>query len=325
MADRLQQRRDTAARWAEFNPVLLEGELGYVTDNPNQYKLGDGIHSWNELPLRGYTGTISQEFGTDAEAVVSQKVVTEEKQRRESAEATLQENIDSVSAMANNNNQIIVTQGKEIAALVAQQGSLSLTVTPDVIYRNAATGVTVKAVFGSKLDADAKGDIKILKGSEVVMRESGVKEVSYSDTVNSATDVAYSAETVYSGKTLTAGKTLAVVDPIFVGTSTYDSAASSKGDIAVDANMQTPRKSVSGTYKVTVPDDVAVGAYVWIFVPTSITTKTINATLNGFDFPLENGVIVFVGGSNALNGGVQYRAFRSSNMMVKGTYDIVVE
>lgn len=30
MADRIQQRRDTAARWAQFNPILLEGEVGYV-------------------------------------------------------------------------------------------------------------------------------------------------------------------------------------------------------------------------------------------------------------------------------------------------------
>ena len=78
MADRIQQRRDAAARWAQYNPVLLEGEVGYVTDNPNQYKIGDGVHAWNDLPLRGYTGTISQEFGDDENAVVSQKAVTEE-------------------------------------------------------------------------------------------------------------------------------------------------------------------------------------------------------------------------------------------------------
>lgn len=77
MAYRIQQRRDTAARWAEMNPILLDGEMGLVTDNPNQYKIGDGVHTWNELPLRGYTGTISQEFGEREDAVVSQKVVSE--------------------------------------------------------------------------------------------------------------------------------------------------------------------------------------------------------------------------------------------------------
>ena len=77
MADRIQQRRDTAANWAKYNPVLLEGEVGYVLDNPNQYKIGDGEHPWNDLPFRGYTGTISQELGDDENAVVSQKTITE--------------------------------------------------------------------------------------------------------------------------------------------------------------------------------------------------------------------------------------------------------
>lgn len=77
MADRIQQRRDTAARWAQYNPILLEGEVGYVTDNPNQYKIGDGIHAWNDLPLRGYTGTIVQDTGNDENAVMSQKAITE--------------------------------------------------------------------------------------------------------------------------------------------------------------------------------------------------------------------------------------------------------
>ena len=78
MAEIIQQRRDTAARWAQYNPVLLEGEVGYVTDNPNQYKIGDGIHAWNDLKLRGYNGTITQEKGNDENAVMSQKAVTQE-------------------------------------------------------------------------------------------------------------------------------------------------------------------------------------------------------------------------------------------------------
>lgn len=77
MADIIQQRRDTAARWAQYNPILLEGEVGYVTDNPNQYKIGNGVSRWNDLPLRGYTGTIAQDTGNDENAVMSQKVVTE--------------------------------------------------------------------------------------------------------------------------------------------------------------------------------------------------------------------------------------------------------
>ena len=77
MADRIQQRRDTAARWAQYNPILLEGEVGYVTDDPNQYKIGDGVHAWNELPLRGFDGTLVHELGDSQTAAMSQQGVTD--------------------------------------------------------------------------------------------------------------------------------------------------------------------------------------------------------------------------------------------------------
>ena len=77
MADRIQQRRDTAARWAQFNPILLEGEVGYVTDDPNQYKIGDGVHAWNDLPLRGFDGTLVHELGDSQTAAMSQQGVTD--------------------------------------------------------------------------------------------------------------------------------------------------------------------------------------------------------------------------------------------------------
>lgn len=74
----MQQRRDTAAQWAAKNPVLLDGELGVVTDNPNSYKIGDGVTAWNDLPLRGFDGNIVQELGDSATAVMSQKAITEQ-------------------------------------------------------------------------------------------------------------------------------------------------------------------------------------------------------------------------------------------------------
>lgn len=71
-ADLIQFRRDTAERWTEFNPILAEGELGFVLDKPNNYKVGDGIHDWNTLPLRGFNGNIVNTLGSDYDAVMSQ-------------------------------------------------------------------------------------------------------------------------------------------------------------------------------------------------------------------------------------------------------------
>lgn len=73
----MKQRRDTKANWEATNPVLLAGELGIVSDDPNLYKVGDGATAWNSLPFRGFDGTLAQELGTSPNAVISQKVVSE--------------------------------------------------------------------------------------------------------------------------------------------------------------------------------------------------------------------------------------------------------
>ena len=49
MADRIQIIRDTKARWADLNPILAAGEMGFEIDN-NRLKIGNGITAWNSLP-----------------------------------------------------------------------------------------------------------------------------------------------------------------------------------------------------------------------------------------------------------------------------------
>lgn len=49
MTATIQIRRDTAAAWITANPILAEGELGYITDGTKGLKIGDGITHWNDL------------------------------------------------------------------------------------------------------------------------------------------------------------------------------------------------------------------------------------------------------------------------------------
>ena len=77
MADRIQHARDTLANWQSENPVLLEGEIGIVTDNPGLWKWGNGVTRWNSLPWCGYNGNIAQTTGSSTLAVMSQKAVTD--------------------------------------------------------------------------------------------------------------------------------------------------------------------------------------------------------------------------------------------------------
>lgn len=50
MAQKFQVRRDTAANWASSNPVLSQGEQGYVLDTGDR-KYGDGVTAWNALQV----------------------------------------------------------------------------------------------------------------------------------------------------------------------------------------------------------------------------------------------------------------------------------
>lgn len=43
-------KRGTEARWAELNPILENGEPGYVYDS-HKFKIGDGKTPWNSLPF----------------------------------------------------------------------------------------------------------------------------------------------------------------------------------------------------------------------------------------------------------------------------------
>lgn len=58
-------KRGAAARWAELNPILEQGEPGFVYDL-NLLKVGDGFTPWNELPyIQGKSEIINFELPTD--------------------------------------------------------------------------------------------------------------------------------------------------------------------------------------------------------------------------------------------------------------------
>ena len=49
MSYSVQMRRDTLANWNSVNPVLAQGEWGWVLGTED-FKIGDGIHAWLDLP-----------------------------------------------------------------------------------------------------------------------------------------------------------------------------------------------------------------------------------------------------------------------------------
>lgn len=53
VAQRMYQRRGTAAEWVAANPVLQAGEIGVELSTPPTMKIGDGVTPWNTLPYAG--------------------------------------------------------------------------------------------------------------------------------------------------------------------------------------------------------------------------------------------------------------------------------
>jgi hypothetical protein len=59
MATKIQLRRDTAASWANANPILSQGEPAFEIDTGRE-KIGDGVTEWNSLAYKVAGGGIGE-------------------------------------------------------------------------------------------------------------------------------------------------------------------------------------------------------------------------------------------------------------------------
>ena len=59
-----QFKRGDAERWNELNPILAEGEPGFELDT-NQFKIGNGINTWKELPYKGEANIVNAQTRND--------------------------------------------------------------------------------------------------------------------------------------------------------------------------------------------------------------------------------------------------------------------
>ena len=68
-------KRGTAARWAEVNPVLAQGEPGFVYDE-NRLKIGDGKTAWNDLPyIDGKREVSNFDFANEFPAIGDENMI----------------------------------------------------------------------------------------------------------------------------------------------------------------------------------------------------------------------------------------------------------
>lgn len=120
MAHRLQYRRDTKANWLKYNPVLMEGEVGYETDTHHQ-KVGNGVSTYSELEYEIGVGNITQEMGDSESLVMSQKAVSEIGKQASTigVDITAQSNIINRGAFINANGTMTSGEIHRISDTIA--------------------------------------------------------------------------------------------------------------------------------------------------------------------------------------------------------------
>lgn len=287
---RIIPRHDTKANWQANNPILLKGEVGNVDDNPNLYKIGDGTSRWNDLPFRGYNGTVTDKTGNDENSVMSQKAVTE-----------------AIGAVVTKHDGDMTTVDSRLTELEKSQFPLTVATTLSstlLEYTGVAQTVVVSYNVKRKGVPVVPESLKAMIDA-VVVGLTAASSGSYNATVNKDGATSIAIQAVKDGMTATETKTVQMVRAMYFGFSLYAAAAS------VDKNglvKQPIKTSPVGTYTLTNSTD---GCYLWLCIPDNMTINKV--TLNGFDVPMEAAVTID-----------KYKYYRSSNRLTNKDYTFVI-
>lgn len=287
---RIIPRHDTKANWQANNPILLKGEIGNVDDNPNLYKIGNGTSRWNDLPFRGYNGTVTDKTGNDENSVMSQKAVTE-----------------AIGAVVTKHDGDMTTVDSRLTELEKSQFPLTVATTLSstlLEYTGVAQTVVVSYNVKRKGVPVVPESLKAMIDA-VVVSLTAASSGSYNATVNKDGSTSIAIQAVKDGMTATETKTVQMVRAMYFGFSLYAAAAS------VDKNglaKQPIKISPVGTYTLTNSTD---GCYLWLCIPDNMTINKV--TLNGFDVPMEAAVTID-----------KYKYYRSSNRLTNKDYTFVI-
>lgn len=192
-----------------------------------------------------------------------------------------------------------LTQAKINEIVLGGAVTIGLNATPSPVFVDVQSNISLSATINTPANT-----IRIKKGSTVIATGSGTS-LSGSDSItpSAAGNTIYTAEFAVGGLTKTTTKSVTAVYPIRTG---------SGASYVEGTAISTPKTSPVGTYNVVVANDED---YVFFNVPATMTIH--EATMNGFDFPLEAPQSITIDG-------VAYKSYRSSNTYDAGTLIIVI-
>ena len=145
MANRMQQRRGTAAEWTAADPVLAAGEIGFETDT-GKFKFGDGTNTWSNL----------QAF-SDASAIIG------------GAPGTL-DTLEELAAAINDNPEIysdVADNATAIATINSDIADLTITLNGSDAQVAANAQAALEAAVGTLEGtiSNLQGDVDVATGS----------------------------------------------------------------------------------------------------------------------------------------------------------------
>jgi hypothetical protein len=197
MSTKIQSRRATAAQWTSVNPILAQGEIGVEVDT-NQFKIGDGDNTWDNL---GYfkdgdyaLGLVNTEAGIRAANDIAEAAL---RAAGDSAEATARANADTAEEAAR-----IAADTAEATARAAADTTLTNT-------KVSTTDTTIVSVNRTKyLEAYASltAAVAAIGSTPTELRITTATSVAASVTVPVTTTLSFEGDgklTVASGQTLT--------------------------------------------------------------------------------------------------------------------------
>lgn len=107
-------KRGLSARWTELNPILAQGEPGFVLDE-NRLKIGDGVTPWNNLPYLGessvFAGQTKEDFPVEGQSWIIYKAEKEKTIYQWNTELKVYEELNNTKLTEEDGSTLILYGG----------------------------------------------------------------------------------------------------------------------------------------------------------------------------------------------------------------------
>ena len=187
----------------------------------------------------------------------------------------------------------------QINQIVDNTLKIDFTLSPNIVFVGDTPTVNINITTDMTVN-----DILLHKDEELIASGSGTS-LTYTD-VNEEpleSNINYSVTCNVNSVNKTVNKTLNVVNKIYYGAGTNYTDA---------VTVYSPSTNPKGQYNVNVQTSES---YIYFNVPSYMDID--NATLSGFDFPLDEPTTVTIDNT-------EYKSYRSSNTVDSGTYEIII-